>query len=65
MTDNNNFCQYPSIGPSTLGEKFNPAKGCSDIVDNLPGPSKRWFLLDQTQQGTTFKGTALFWFFSY
>ena len=35
----NFFCQYPliDIGSSTLGEKFNPAKDCSDIVDNLPG----------------------------
>ena len=24
-------------GSSTLGEKFNPANDCSDIVDNLPG----------------------------
>ena len=29
------FCL--SIGSSTLGEKLNPAKDCSDIVDNLPG----------------------------
>ena len=25
------------IGYSTLGENFNPAKDCSDIVDNIPG----------------------------
>ena len=25
------------IGSSTLGENFNPAKDCSDIVDNIPG----------------------------
>ena len=36
QTDTNNFCQYRSTGSSTLGEKFNPAKDCSDIVDNLP-----------------------------
>jgi hypothetical protein len=30
------YYQYPSTGSSTLGEKFNPAKDCSDIVDNLP-----------------------------
>ena len=24
-------------GSSTLGENFNPAKDCSDIVDNIPG----------------------------
>ncbi len=25
------------VGSSTLGEVFNPAKDCSDIVDHLPG----------------------------
>ena len=25
------------IGSSTLGENFNPANDCSDIVDNIPG----------------------------
>ena len=24
------------LGSSTIGENFNPAKDCSDIVDNLP-----------------------------
>ena len=28
---------FLSAGSSTLGEHFNPAKDCSDIVDNLPG----------------------------
>ena len=26
-----------AIGSSTYGESFNPAKDCSDVVDNLPG----------------------------
>ena len=29
----NNECL---LGSSTIGENFNPAKDCSDIVDNLP-----------------------------
>ena len=37
--------QYPLIdtGSSTLGEKFNPAEDCSDIVDNLPGPKDGFY----------------------
>lgn len=29
-----NFFRH--LGLSTLGERFNPAKDCADIVDNLP-----------------------------
>ena len=28
---------FITIGSSTFGEVFNPARDCSDIVDHLPG----------------------------
>ena len=31
------------IGSSTLGEEFNPARDCSDIVDHLPGATDGFY----------------------
>ena len=37
------------IGSSTLGESFNPAKDCSDIVDNLPGAKDGFYWIKPTR----------------
>ena len=37
------------IGSSTLGERFNPAKDCSDIVDNLPGAKDGFYWIKPTR----------------
>ena len=37
------------IGSSTLGEHFNPAKDCSDIVDNLPGVKDGFYWIKPTK----------------
>jgi hypothetical protein len=42
------------IGSSTLGENFNPAKDCSDIVDNLP-EAKDGFYWIKHNKGKSFK----------
>ena len=36
------------IGSSTLGEHFNPAKDCSDIVDNLPEAKDGFYWIKPT-----------------
>ena len=44
-------CQYISsyIGSSTLGENFNPAKDCADIVDNLPEAKDGFYWIKHTK----------------
>jgi hypothetical protein len=42
-------CKYPPIGSSTLGENFNPAKDCSDIVDNLPEAKDGFYWIKHTK----------------
>jgi hypothetical protein len=37
------------IGSSTLGENFNPAKDCSDIVDNLPEAKDGFYWIKHTK----------------
>ena len=37
------------IGSSTLGENFNPAKDCSDIVDNLPEAKDGFYWIKHTR----------------
>ena len=34
------------IGSPTLGEHFNPAKDCSDIVDNIPGAKDGFYCIE-------------------
>ena len=36
------------IGSPTLGEHFNPAKDCSDIVDNLPEATDGFYWIKPT-----------------
>ena len=43
------YFQYPSVGSSTLGENFNPAKDCSDIVDNLPEAKDGFYWIKHTK----------------
>ena len=37
------------IGSPTLGEHFNPAKDCSDIVDNLPEATDGFYWIKPTK----------------
>ena len=46
------------IGSSTLGENFNPAKDCSDIVDNIPG-TKDGFYWIKSAKGKLLKVFSL------
>jgi hypothetical protein len=43
------YFQYPSVGSSTLGENFNPAKDCSDIVENLPEAKDGFYWIKHTK----------------
>ena len=38
------------IGSSTFGERFNPAKDCSDIVDNLPEAKDGFYWMNITDE---------------
>ena len=46
------------IGSSTLGENFNPAKDCSDIVDYIPG-AKDGFYWIKSAKGKLLKVFSL------
>ena len=37
------------IGSSTLGQHFNPAQDCSDIIDNLPGAKDGFYWIKPTK----------------
>ena len=47
------YYQYPSTGSSMLGEKFNPAKDCSDIVDNLPEAKDGFYWIKYNGKGNS------------
>ncbi len=46
------------IGSSTLGENFNPAKDCSDIVDNRPRAKDGFYWIKHGKG----KISKVFWF---